>query len=216
MADSSTLSGSGIWSHNLRTLACSSFDSDSSVSDTPPTAGHQHQSSSANAQNSSLTISEDARLIRQMDLSLRHDEAVFKPNPWTIAKVNAAARPPQWQDHAKFDHQPTQTSRSPHGRIVEGLRKQAQITKAKSCGEPTSSKGLSKNSEDICICFVTQTAFEAAHSSGSASLPYAFKSKPCAVGTGARRHRDFEHISQSSSSTIGLLLFALDQGQMHV
>ncbi|KIP03119.1 hypothetical protein PHLGIDRAFT_121857 [Phlebiopsis gigantea 11061_1 CR5-6] len=83
---------SGCWSRNLRT---NNFpDSDSDSDDSSP-AGRDSglDSSTGPSSDRPPPISEDARLIKELDLSGRHDEAVFKPNPWTIAKVNAAARP---------------------------------------------------------------------------------------------------------------------------
>lgn len=76
----------GIWSRNLRTLRYSGSESASdsgspSVSQLPaarlPQASH---------------LSADAKLIQELDLSSRPDEALYKPNPWTIARVNAANR----------------------------------------------------------------------------------------------------------------------------
>lgn len=37
-------------------------------------------------------VTEDARLIQELDLSARPDQAQYKPNPWAIAKANAATR----------------------------------------------------------------------------------------------------------------------------
>ena len=79
---------SGCWSRNLRTNNFSDSDSDSD--DSSPTGRDSGLGSSSDRP---PPISEDARLIKELDLSSRHDEAVFKPNPWSIAKVNAAARP---------------------------------------------------------------------------------------------------------------------------
>ena len=39
-------------------------------------------------------ISEELRLVRDLDLGTRQDTAVFKSNPWTIAKLRAATRKP--------------------------------------------------------------------------------------------------------------------------
>lgn len=36
--------------------------------------------------------STDAELAKELDLSTREDNAVFKPTPWTIAKLNAASK----------------------------------------------------------------------------------------------------------------------------
>ncbi|KAJ3557734.1 hypothetical protein NM688_g1312 [Phlebia brevispora] len=38
-------------------------------------------------------VSEDTKLLHELDLSSRQDEAIYKANPWTIAKLNAATRP---------------------------------------------------------------------------------------------------------------------------
>ncbi|KAI0080454.1 hypothetical protein K474DRAFT_257280 [Panus rudis PR-1116 ss-1] len=65
------------WSYNLHSR--SNCDEEDSDEETPPS--------------SQLRISEDARLMRDLDLASRKDEAVYKPNPWTIAKANAASRP---------------------------------------------------------------------------------------------------------------------------
>ena len=80
---SQVLNNSVGWSRSLRYSNYSSSDSDS---DTKP-PGRQSALGSSES-----TLSEDARLVRDLDLSSRRDDAVFKPNPWSIAKVNAAAR----------------------------------------------------------------------------------------------------------------------------
>lgn len=40
-----------------------------------------------------VTETNDARLIREMDLSGRHETVEYRPNPWSIARINAASRP---------------------------------------------------------------------------------------------------------------------------
>ena len=37
--------------------------------------------------------SSDALLIKDLDISSREDNATYKANPWSIAKINAATRP---------------------------------------------------------------------------------------------------------------------------
>lgn len=39
-------------------------------------------------------LSADTRLARELDLSTRQDTAIFRKTPWTVAKINAALRPP--------------------------------------------------------------------------------------------------------------------------
>src|SRR5258706_2082753 len=41
-----------------------------------------------------LPVSEELRLVRDLDLGARQDPAIFKSNPWTIAKLRAATRKP--------------------------------------------------------------------------------------------------------------------------
>lgn len=131
-----------LWSRNLRTLGC--YDSDSgsdlgSPSVHPPSAA---QLSSAPAQFS------DAHLIQELDLSARHDEALFKPNPWTIAKVNAAARPqPSVEKFPKSKVARTDKTRA-QGRLAEAFRIQSQRKRTVSCTEPTTSSCTIKRSPE--------------------------------------------------------------------
>ncbi len=74
-------------------------------------------------------ISEDAKLALDLDLASRHDEAFFKPTPWTIAKVNAATRtslPENAKREFKRNSSQSDTKKQPRGRIVDGLKKQLQ------------------------------------------------------------------------------------------
>jgi hypothetical protein len=66
------------WSTNLRGFTC--FD-DSDDDDIP------------------TGLSADTQLLKDLDLSSRLDEVDYKPNPWSIAKINAAFRPSQSQSH---------------------------------------------------------------------------------------------------------------------
>lgn len=38
------------------------------------------------------SLSDDGQFFKDLDLSLREDNAQYKPNPWSIAKINAASR----------------------------------------------------------------------------------------------------------------------------
>jgi hypothetical protein len=51
-------------------------------------------SHSSSAQSSGPHVSEHLRLVRDLDLGARQDAAIFKSNPWTIAKLRAATRKP--------------------------------------------------------------------------------------------------------------------------
>lgn len=62
---------------------CWSFDLRSCHNDGSGTEGSPH---------TEHPTSEDARLAKELDLSSRYDQAEFKPNPWSIAKVNAGSR----------------------------------------------------------------------------------------------------------------------------
>lgn len=123
-----------LWSSNLRTLGRldSNSDSDSDVDSSHP---------SSTQPGSAPVLSEDARLFKQLDLSARQDEAVYKPNPWTIAKMNAAARPlpPRREISAKSGHK-SPAKEPPQGSIVEAFKKQCQKglhASSSKCSGPT-------------------------------------------------------------------------------
>lgn len=44
-------------------------------------------------------VSDELRLVRDLDLGARQDTAIFKSNPWTIAKLQAATRKPLSSTH---------------------------------------------------------------------------------------------------------------------
>ena len=79
------------WSFSLRShnyhLDASSSDDDSD--------DDQRQPIPSKSTGEKTHPSEEARLLRELDLSSRTDVASYKPNPWTIAKANAATRAPR-------------------------------------------------------------------------------------------------------------------------
>ncbi|KDQ60445.1 hypothetical protein JAAARDRAFT_205391 [Jaapia argillacea MUCL 33604] len=100
------------WSLNFRG---SGYDSDDSSASTSPTPECQ---------------TEDARLLHEIDLSIREDTAVYKPNPWSIAKINAASRPPV--DPSKVAQGVAQHKTKAGGlRIVDAFKKQAEKPKGR-------------------------------------------------------------------------------------
>ena len=123
MSEAANKSSSGVWSRNLRTLGRWSTDSDSSGSGSPANPANRR---SLPAANEAAPISEDARLMRQMDLASRHDEAVYKPNPWSIAKMNAATRPQPPQETSNICSPPHNSKRKPQGQIIDGFRRQLE------------------------------------------------------------------------------------------
>ncbi|TDL24578.1 hypothetical protein BD410DRAFT_896770 [Rickenella mellea] len=104
------------WSFNLR---CGDYDDSESDDDTDPP--------------STTSESSDARLIKELDFGSREDTAVFKANPWSIARVNAASRPqnvsgPQYGQQGQV--QTTQKNGAKlRGPIVDGFEKQAATAK---------------------------------------------------------------------------------------
>lgn len=90
MAD--TTSGGGDWSFSLRSnryhhaMSSSDDDSDDDLCRPAP---------SSLATSEKIQPSEEARLLGELDLASRTDAASYKPNPWSIAKANAAIRGPR-------------------------------------------------------------------------------------------------------------------------
>lgn len=70
------------WTYDFRS-SHPSFDSDSD-SDSHP---------EASLSSTTEHLTDDAKLLQELDLTSRQDTAQYKPNPWSIAKVNAASRP---------------------------------------------------------------------------------------------------------------------------
>lgn len=109
------------WSFNSRTRTTRNYDdSDSDSSD-----------SNTKGEPSSEPISEEAQLFKDLDLSVREEAVEYKPNPWNIAKINAASRPPRHNfsvpnnvidDTNTAEKKPKKV---PKGRIVDSFRKQA-------------------------------------------------------------------------------------------
>ena len=110
------MSSRSAWSHNLRHCKYTS-DSDS-----------QSSTPSSTQEKAKEILSEDAKLLQALDLSSRQDEAVYKPNPWTIAKVNAATRAVPSVDTTYKNADAPGRKKQPQGRIVDGLKKQASRT----------------------------------------------------------------------------------------
>ena len=53
---------------------------------------YQRDDSDSEGGDHAPSITTDAQLSKDLDLSSRHEEVVYKPNPWNIAKINAASR----------------------------------------------------------------------------------------------------------------------------
>jgi hypothetical protein len=53
---------------------------------------YQRDDSDSDGVDDATSITTDAQLLKDLDLSSRHEEVIYKPNPWNIAKINAASR----------------------------------------------------------------------------------------------------------------------------
>ena len=71
-------------------------------------------------------ISPEAQLLKDLDLSSRHETVEYKPNPWNIAKMNAVSRttrPPP--DHGTTINS-VRAKKPPRGRIVDLFKTQSE------------------------------------------------------------------------------------------
>ncbi|OAX32854.1 hypothetical protein K503DRAFT_860110 [Rhizopogon vinicolor AM-OR11-026] len=106
------------WSFNHRTRAHEALDSSES------------SDSESQAETKSNIPSDDTKLFRQLDISSRHETVEYKPNPWSIARINAASRAPNIKEpcgptlseHSQRKSHP----RAPQGRIVDAFKVQAE------------------------------------------------------------------------------------------
>jgi len=105
------------WSFSLRSDtgffgdADSDYDNEENIGDTR-TSPHL---SSGNSQ-----------ILQQIDLAAREDSAQYKPNPWSIARINAASRPRQSNAAVKSVPDKPVAKKPPQGAIVDAFKKQAQ------------------------------------------------------------------------------------------
>ncbi len=112
---------SSAWSFNLRTskIRRADRDLDDSGFDSDP---------------SSDSDVDESHMLDDLDISTRDETVVYKPNPFSIAKINAAARstnrPPSTNGPSR-PIKPTKAGKKPGGSIVDGLRKQSEKAKSR-------------------------------------------------------------------------------------
>ena len=81
--------------------------------------------------------SEEARLLEELDIGSRNDAATYKPNPWSIAKANAATRAPKAiPPPVKRKADASKTSRAPQRTVVDLFRQQPTKGKATRTSKP--------------------------------------------------------------------------------
>ncbi|KAJ7293139.1 hypothetical protein C8J57DRAFT_1457409 [Mycena rebaudengoi] len=98
---------SNIWAFNLRSTT-TNLDSDSDDS----------------AEDTTADISEETRLLNDLDLSSREEPGVlYKPNPFSIAKINAASRPTRPAQPLTVRRPAKPVQKKPQGRIVDSFKK---------------------------------------------------------------------------------------------
>ncbi|KAI0330056.1 hypothetical protein GY45DRAFT_782158 [Cubamyces sp. BRFM 1775] len=87
--------------------------------------GFSDESDNDDAPSESLPASEESRLLGELDLASRVDAATYKPNPWSIARANAATR--TTKPTAAVSEKPhRQKNKNPDTSVLELLRKQAR------------------------------------------------------------------------------------------
>lgn len=82
-----------MWSHSLRGQIFADDSDDSDVENASAASPSDVQSTH------NIPMSDDSQFLKDLDLSSRQDNAQYKPNPWAIAKINAASRKAQSQTH---------------------------------------------------------------------------------------------------------------------
>lgn len=74
--------------------------------------------------------SSSSQILQQIDLAAREDSAQYKPNPWSIARVNAASRPQQPNATVTSVSGKPVVKKPPRGAIVDAFKRQVQKPKA--------------------------------------------------------------------------------------
>jgi len=108
------------WSFSLRSATGFFGDADSD---------DDNEESVGDARTSSHLSSSNSQILQQIDLAAREDSAHYKPNPWSIARVNAASRPRQPNATVKSVSDKPVAKKPPQGAIVDAFKKQAQKPK---------------------------------------------------------------------------------------
>ena len=108
------------WSFSLRSATGLFGDADSD----------DNEDHVGDAGNSSHLSSSNSQMLQQIDLAAREDSAQYKPNPWSIARVNAASRPQQPNATVKPVSEKPAVKKIPQGAIVDAFKRQAQKPKA--------------------------------------------------------------------------------------
>ena len=101
------------WTFSHRSAAGFSGDAESDDDDNEENVGDARTSS---------------RALQQIDLAAREDSAQYKPNPWSIAKVNAASRPRQPNATSNPILKEPVVKKPPQRTIVDAFKRQAQTT----------------------------------------------------------------------------------------
>ena len=109
------------WSFSLRS-ATGFFDDADSDDETEERASKDAGTSSHISSNSSQTL-------QQIDLAAREDSAQYKPNPWSIARINAASRPRQPNTALKPVPENPAAKKLLQGAIVDAFNRQARKPK---------------------------------------------------------------------------------------
>ncbi|KAJ7110020.1 hypothetical protein C8R44DRAFT_743345 [Mycena epipterygia] len=120
-----------VWTFNLRSNQTNQdSDSDSDSPDDTPTTNSETQ------------------LLNDLDLSTREETVVYKPNPFSIAKINAASRPTRAPTPI-IDRRPAKkpAPKKPQGRIVDSFNFKKKQKKAlhPSPTQPKATKSASTN-----------------------------------------------------------------------
>lgn len=147
-----TATNDGYWSRNFRYNSYYFDSEDDAGDDSPP--DHDSGLGSSDDSHRDASISEDVKLIGDLDLSSRHDEAVFKANPWSIAKVNAAVRTRQLPSDTSVT---THTNvRSSEGILADAFKKQVEKSK-RNVNASSSKPGIHGRSCDSGAVSTSQT-----------------------------------------------------------
>jgi hypothetical protein len=162
---------------------------------------------------------DETRLINDLDLSSREETVLYKPNPFSIAKINAASRIHGVGTGVTFRQQPTKEKTSLklkapqqnlEGNIIDGFKKQAERSQGQSLSVGALKPGLvtSKRAANeleggtpakktINCSLPAKTAISTKQSKSVASRALFVKSKT-AIRPGARVNSSTTTIAQMS------------------
>ena len=167
------------WSFSLRSATSGFLDDADSDGDNEWNVG--------DSRTYSCLSSNSSQTLQQIDLAAREDTAQYKPNPWSIARINAASRPQQLDTTITTVSKKPAAKKPPQGAIVDAFKRQAQKPNTKDSSahanrrQPPSQKPALTSAVDVpsnSVSIPARSPTPIAHITSTSANPLPIPSQP--------------------------------------